>query len=50
MMLCAINSPSRDGFYSASSVDGVTFVDDAATNPALPTDYPRNPGDLAHFG
>ena len=42
--------PSKDGFYSASSVDGIAFTDDASSNPALPTDYPRNPGDLAHFG
>ena len=42
--------PSKDGFYSASSVDGISFVDDHRTNPALHTDYPRNPGDLANFG
>ena len=42
--------PSVDGYYSSSSVDGTTFVDDTASNPVLPTHQPRNPGDLGHFG
>ena len=50
IIMYSFKRPSRDGFYSASSMDGVTFADDTTTNPALPTHYPRNPGDLAHFG
>ena len=29
---------------------GVRFADQKATNPSLLTHYPRNPGDLGHFG